>query len=264
MTMYETLLVERPSPHFQLVTLNRPETLNAINTRMGEELLDFFRSFDLYQEPDLRVIVFTGAGERAFCAGGDLKERQGMDETTWKRQHLIFRTGRDTMNRIPIPLIAAVNGAAYGGGLEFALCCDLIVAAEHARFALSEIKLGIMPGNGGTQRLPRRIGPARAKEMILTGQPIEAAKALEWGLVNRVVPQARLLAEAMELAETVAANGPISLRQAKKAIDRGMDVALDSGLALEIECYNALVNTEDRHEGVNAFNEKRTPRFRNR
>ena len=163
-----------------------------------------------------------------------------------------------------VPVIAAVNGVAYGGGCEMALACDMIVAAEGARFAQPEAKRGIIPGGGGTQRLPRRIGIARAKELIFTGEPVDAPTALEWGLVNRVVPLDKLLDEAKTLAAAVAASGPIAVRQAKRAIDKGIDLALDSGLAFEIEAYNVALASEDRHEGINAFNEKRPPEFKNR
>jgi enoyl-CoA hydratase/carnithine racemase len=264
MATYETLLIHRPSPHIEVVTLNRPQALNATNTQAGRELLRYWRAFDLYEEPDRRAIVLTGAGEKSFCVGADLKERQGMDDIAWKRQHEIFRAGRDAMLRIPIPIIGAINGHALGGGCELALLCDLIVASETATFGLPEIKLGIMPGMGGTQRLPRRIGAARAKDMILTGRTVRAPEALAWGLVDRLVEPGYLMDEAVALATLISENAPISLRQAKKSIDRSLDLTLEAGFALEIECYNLLVASEDRREGVNAFNEKRKPQFRNR
>ncbi len=262
--MYETLDVQPPEDHVQVVTLNRPQVLNAISTTMGRELRVFFRDFDHAQQPDVRVVILTAAGDRAFCAGADLKERQGMDETVWKRQHIIFEEAFEALWRFPVPVIAAVNGLAYGGGCEMALCCDMIVAAEEATFAQPEAKRGIMPGGGGTQRLPRRIGLARAKELIFTGEPIDARRALEWGLVNRVVPRASVLDEARALAKSIAASGPIAVRQAKRAIDRGYDLSLETGLVLEIEAYHTAVASEDRQEGINAFNEKRPPRFKNR
>ena len=262
--MYETLLLEEPTPHIQVITLNRPQVLNAMNTQMGEELRALFRSFDLYREPDLRTLILTGAGERAFCVGADLKERQGMDNVTWRKQHEIFEEALDLIGHFPMPIIAAVNGAVMGGGCELAIACDFLVAGETAVFAQPEVKLGIMPGLGGTQRLPRRIGPNRAKDMVLTGRRVAAAEALSWGLVDRVVPPENVMDEALALAELIAANGPIAVRQAKKSIDRGMDVSLDSGIALEIEAYNVAVPSEDRQEGINAFNEKRPPVFKNR
>jgi enoyl-CoA hydratase/carnithine racemase len=261
---YETLSVQAPSDHAQVVTLNRPQVLNAISTQMGRELRAFFRDFDHAQEPDVRVVILTGSGERAFCAGADLKERRGMDEIVWRRQHVIFEEAFEAIWRFPVPVIAAVNGVAFGGGCEMALACDMIVAVEEASFAQPEVKRGIVPGGGGTQRLPRRIGIGRAKELIFSGEPVDAKTALAWGLANRVVPRAKLLEEAQKLAASIAANGPIAVRQAKKAIDRGYDLALDTGLVLEIEAYNSAMASEDRREGINAFNEKRPPEFKNR
>jgi enoyl-CoA hydratase/carnithine racemase len=162
----------------------------------------------------------------------------------------------------PLPIIAAVNGAAYGGGCELALACDFIYASEHARFALTEVTLGIMPGAGGTQTLSRAVGERRAKEIILTGKPFGAAEAERWGMVSRVLPPAQVVAEALATSETVARNAPISVRQAKQAISRGLNMSLSDGLALEIEAYHRTVPTEDRHEGISSFNEKRPPRFK--
>src|SRR6185369_3963219 len=162
----------------------------------------------------------------------------------------------------PVPVIGAVNGAAYAGGCELALCCDFLYAAENARFALTEVTLGIMPGAGGTQNLARAVGERRAKELILSGLPFTAAEAEAWGLVNRVVEPSDLLETAIGIARRIAANGPIAVRQAKQAIHRGMQMSLWDGLAFEIEAYNRLVSTEDRREGVLAFNERRPPIFR--
>ena len=263
-TRYETLQIDHPAPHILRLTLNRPEAMNAMNTQMGIDLRHFFREFDHHQEPDIRVIIYTGAGEKAFCAGGDLKERKGMTEEAWRRQHVIFEEAVEALWRHPMPVIAAVNGVAMGGGCEMALACDFIVAADHARFGQPEVKLGIMPGAGGTQRLPRRIGIGRGKELLYTGRPITAAEASDWGLVNHVVPMAGLMDKAMELAGMIADNGPIAVRQAKKSVDRGIELPLAEALDFEIQAYNIAVPSEDRHEGVNAFNEKRKPVFRNR
>jgi enoyl-CoA hydratase/carnithine racemase len=162
----------------------------------------------------------------------------------------------------PVPLIGAINGAAYGGGCEITAALDFAYASENARFALTEVTLGIMPGAGGTQNLPRAMGERRAKEVILTGLPFAAQEAFEWGLINRVFPQAELLGAALATARRIAGNAPISVRQAKQSIHRGLQMSLADGLAFEIECYNRMVSTEDRHEGVRAFNEKRPPVFR--
>lgn len=261
--MNETLLLSQPSPHLLVVTLNRPEVLNAINTRMGEEMLALWTR--LTADPgDTRCVVLTGAGDRAFCAGGDLKERHGMTDAQWRTQHEIFERSFFALLDLPTPVIAAVNGHAYGGGLETALGCDFIYAARGAKLALSETRLGIMPGGGGTQTLARAVGERRAKELILRAQTFGAEDALAWGLVNRVSEPGRVLDDALEAARSIAANGPLSVRQAKKSIHFGLQSDLRSGCRFEIEAYNRLVSSEDRHEGVRAFNEKRTPDFKGR
>jgi len=264
MSAFETLSIGTPAPHLRLVTLNRPQAMNSLSTRMGEELRAFFRAPAELLDADVRAVILTGAGEKAFCAGADLKERQGMSDDTWRRQHVIFEEASEALWRFPIPLIAAVNGVALGGGCEFALACDFILASETARFGQPEVKLGIMPGAGGTQRLPRRVGIARAKELLFTGRLLNAAEALSWGLVNHVVPPGDLMDKALELAGMIAANGPIAVRQAKKAVDRGYELPLAEALDFEIQAYNIAVPSADRQEGINAFNEKRAPQFRNR
>ncbi|MBE0560750.1 MAG: enoyl-CoA hydratase/isomerase family protein [Ochrobactrum anthropi] len=258
---YETLELERIDDHVLLVRLNRPQAANAMNTRMGEELMDLFERFQIDAE-GVRAIVLTGSGEKAFCAGGDLKERNGMTDEQWLRQHAMFERMLRAIIACPVPLIGAINGAAYGGGCEITAALDFAYASENARFALTEVTLGIMPGAGGTQNLPRAMGERRAKEVILTGLPFTAQEAFEWGLINRVFPQAELLGAALATARRIAGNAPISVRQAKQSIHRGLQMSLADGLAFEIECYNRMVSTEDRHEGVRAFNEKRPPVFR--
>ena len=258
---YETLALELVDEHILLIRLNRPGAANAMNTRMGEELMDLFEGFQLDTE-GLRALVLTGAGEKAFCAGGDLKERNGMTDDQWLRQHAMFERMLRAIIACPIPLIGAINGAAFGGGCEITAALDFVYAADTARFALTEVTLGIMPGAGGTQNLPRAMGERRAKEVILTGLPFTAQEALDWGLVNRVLPQAELLEATLATARRIAGNAPISVRQAKLSIHRGLQMSLADGLAFEIECYNRMVSTEDRHEGVLAFNEKRKPHFR--
>ena len=257
---YKTLSMENQGEHVLLVRLNRPEVLNAINTQMGRDQLDLWTR--LSAEPEnLRCVVLTGTGDRAFCAGGDLKERDGMTQAQWQAQHEIFERAFMALVECTVPVIAAVNGHAFGGGLEMALCCDFIYAVPGARFALSEVSLGIMPGGMGTQNLPRAVGERRAKEMILTARPFSAAEGKEWGLVNRLCEPARLLEEALATATSIAANAPLSTRQAKKSIHFGLQMDLMSGYRFEIEAYNRLVDTDDRREGVKAFNEKRKPRF---
>jgi enoyl-CoA hydratase len=260
---FETLALEWADEHVMIVRLNRPDASNALDTQMGRDLVRYFE--DVALDPGgLRCIVLTGSGEKAFCAGGDLKERRGMTDEAWTRQHVIFERMVRALIDCPVPIIGAINGAAYGGGCEIAGCCDFLYAAESARFALTEVTLGIMPGGGGTQTLPRAIGERRAKELILTGMPFTAAQARDWGLVNEVFPLSDLMREALATASRIARNAPISVRQAKLSIHRGLQSSLRDGLALEIEAYNRMVPTEDRREGVLAFNEKRIPNFKGR
>jgi enoyl-CoA hydratase len=197
MTALETLKIESPQEHVVVVSLNRPEVANAMNTQMGLDLLTTFDGFSAAPNRQ-RCIIITGSGSKAFCAGGDLKQRNGMTDEQWQDQHLIFERAIRAMIDCPVPMIAAVNGAAYAGGLEIALCADFIYAADHARFALTEVTLGIMPGAGGTQNLPRAVGTRRAKEIMLTGKPFSAREAQEWGMVNRLCASDKLLPDALE------------------------------------------------------------------
>jgi enoyl-CoA hydratase/carnithine racemase len=257
---YQTLNLQEQG-HVLIVRLNRPEVLNAINTQMGHDLYELWTRLTV-DPGETRCIVLTGAGERAFCAGGDLKERDGMTQATWQAQHELFERAFVALMELPTPVIAAVNGHAYGGGLETALGCDFIYAARGARLALSEVRLGIMPGGGGTQNLPRAVGERRAKELILTAKPFTAEEGAAWGLINRVCDNP--LAEALETAKVIADNAPLSVKQAKKSIHYGLQTDLLTGYRFEIEAYNRLVDTEDRREGVRAFNEKRKPDFKGR
>jgi enoyl-CoA hydratase/carnithine racemase len=260
---YETLLIGRPEPDVLLVTLNRPSVSNAMNTQMGRDMLELFEA--LIAEPSLvRAVVLTGAGSKAFCAGGDLKERHGMTDAAWQAQHHVFERKARALIECPVPVIAAVNGAAFGGGCEMALACDFIYASRLARFALPEVTLGIMPGAGGTQTLPRAVGERRAKELLLTGRPWSAEEALRWGMINRLCEPETLVAETVATAKIIAENAPISIRQAKRSMHHGLSLSLADGMLFEIEAYNRMVPTEDRREGVAAFNEKRKPRFKGR
>jgi enoyl-CoA hydratase/carnithine racemase len=255
---YQTLALESREEHILLVTLNRPQVLNALNTQMGKDKLDLWTR--LAAEPGaVRCVVLTGAGERAFCAGADLKERDGMSETVWRAQHEIFERAFMALMELPLPVIAAVNGHAFGGGLEMALACDFIYAAKGARMALSETRLGLMPGGAGTQNLPRAAGERRAKELIFTAQPFDAQQGYDWGIVNRVCDN--VVQDALATARAIAENAPLAVRQAKKSAHYGLQMDLLTGYRFEIEAYNQLVGTEDRKEGVRAFNEKRKPRF---
>jgi enoyl-CoA hydratase len=260
---YETLKIESFLEHVIIITMNRPTARNGMNVRMVEEIWDFFIQFQTDQDA-ARCLILTGAGDSGFCSGADLKEREGISDTVWFRLHAIVQKMVRAVMSCPLPIIAAVNGAAYGGGCEIALGCDFIYAAEHATFALTEVTLGIIPGAAGTQYLPRAVGQRRAKEFILTGVPCTAAEAYDWGMVNKVCTASQLLDEALNVARRIAANAPISVRQAKKAIDKGMELTLASGFAFETEAYNRTVPTEDRREGVLAFNEKRKPDYKGR
>lgn len=215
--------------------------------------------------PSIKAIIVTGAGDKAFCAGADLKERQGMSENDVRVQVGLYRSELGPLDRSPKPVVAALNGAALGGGLELALCCDLRVAAAHAQLGLPETSLGIIPGAGGTQRLPRIVGEARAKEMILLARRLTADEALAWGLVNRVTPAGRSVVEdALDWVRPIAEGAPIAQGAALEAIDRSFDVTLELGLELERVSYDRTIVSEDRREALAAFAEKRKPRFQGR
>ena len=260
---YDTLLTERVAPHVLLITINRPQVGNALNSQMGADFLDLWTRLT-EDAGEVRCIVLTGAGEKIFCAGADLKERQGMNQAQWIKQHQLFERMYWALTDLPIPVIAAVNGHAYAGGFETVLSCDFAYASNAARFALTEVTLGIMPGAGGTQNLPRAIGERKAKEMMLTGQPITAQTALEWGVFNAIAEPAQVLPMALHTAQTIAANAPLSVRQIKKSVRYGQQMELRTAFRFEVEAYNHLVETEDRYEGVSAFNEKRKPVFKGR
>ncbi len=260
---YETLRLSEPLPQVLLIELNRPEVRNALNTRMGEELREIFVPLQ-FTPGSLRCIVITGVGDKAFCAGGDLKQRHGMSDEDWRLQHAIFEEGYYAVMDCAVPVIAAVNGAAYGGGCELALACDFVYAASQARFALTEVSIGIMPGGGGTQNLPRAVGERRAKELILCAKPFTAQQGYEWGMINEVLPLPELMPAVMATATRIAENAPISVRQAKKSIHNGMQTDLKTGLHFEVQAYERMITTDDRREGIRAFNEKRKPNFQGR
>jgi len=259
-TDYETLHVERIDEHVLLVMFDRPEVRNAKNTQMGIEQMEVMRS--LYVDTEgVRCVVLTGRGDKAFSAGGDLKERKSMTEEQWQRQHAVFEQGVMAMRDCPVPIIGAINGAAFGGGCETALNCDFVYASKTARFALTEVTLGIMPGAMGTQNLPLAVGERRAKEIILTGEAFSAEQACEWGLVNKVCEPEALLEETLKTARKISANAPLSIVRAKRSISVANQVDRNTGYQFELEAYNRLVGTEDRTEGVLAFAEKRPAQF---
>jgi len=258
MKTYETILYA-VDEQVATITLNRPDVHNAQNDTLRRELHQAFSA--LTTDDDVKVIVITGAGERAFSAGADIREFVEPASPTQLRERRKRIEYRSVMDRCSQPIIAAINGFALGGGLELALACDIRIAAANATLGLTEINLAIIPGGGGTQRLPRLIGRGKALEMILTGARIPAAEALQLGIVERVVPAGEALKAAAELARTIAAKAPIALRYAKEAVVKGLGMSLEDGLRLEGDLSTLLRTTEDRVEGAKAFLEKRQPRW---
>lgn len=255
---YRELLVEIDN-YVAVITLNRPKVHNAISMNMRRELISALE--ELNYNDDVRVVIITGNG-KSFCAGVDLKERKEMTEKEVLRLREKGPVIQITIKNLYKPVIAAVNGNALGGGFEIALACDLRIASEKAVFGLPEIKLGIIPGGGGTQLLPRIIGDASARELILTGESIDAKKAEAIGLVNYVVAAAELLNKAREIAEKMIYLSPISLKNAKKAINRSQEIGLNEGFIFEAQTYLTCIPTRDRVEALQAFAEKRKPIFR--
>jgi enoyl-CoA hydratase/carnithine racemase len=228
--------------------------------------VDLIRSLDraladIEKDPDVRCVVVTGTGERAFCAGSDVKEFASLAGRVGEGKLLLEKAVYRRLARLPVPTIAAIQADALGGGLELALCCDLRVADERAKLGLPEVRLGVMPGSGGTQRLPRVVGVAKAKELILMGEIISASEAVAIGLVNRVAGAGQAVEEAGVMAETIAARGPVAVREAKQAIDMAGDMPLDEGLARELDASERIFSSRDMTEGALAFFEKRPPRF---
>ncbi len=248
------VLFEKKGP-IAYVTINRPERLNACDFETYETLAQVWREFR--DDPALRVGILTGAGERAFCAGSDVKSNY-VERPKEEPQNILFPLLFDLYK----PIIAAINGHANGGGLEQALCCDMRVAADHAQFGLGEVRLGWLPGAGGTQRLPRLIPLGRALEMLYTGNRIGAEEALRLGLVDYVVPMNKLISKCEEIAAEICKSAPLAVQKIKQAALRGLDVPLADGLKLEKELYNWLQDTEDAREGALAFAEKRPPQWK--
>jgi len=242
------------------LTFNRPQTLNALNSNLLKEMSHAVDQ--VAADEDIRVLVLTGAGEKAFVAGADINELAAFNALQAKR---FSESGHVLLNRLqtlPIPVIAAVNGFALGGGSEIALACDFIYASENAMFGQPEINLGIIPGFGGTQRLPRAVGKNMAKEMIFTGKMITADEAYAIGLVNKICPQQQLREEVIKIAQTIVAKGKVSLRAAKQAINSGMDVDLTTGCSIETDAFALCMDSPDAKEGTTAFLEKRQPDFK--
>ena len=255
---YETITVTEAAPGITVIAFNRPEVANALSTQMGRELLDVWSN--LRADDALRCVILRGEGKH-FQAGADLKERNGMTDEAWAEQHRLFEAMIRAQLSCPVPIIAAVQGAAMGGGCEMTLACDFAYAAEGARFGLPEAGLGIIPGLGGTQLLTRAVGPRRALEILTTASPFSAEKALAWGLVSDVVPADKLMETVLGVATLIASKAPLSVRGAKRVVHGGLDLDLKQAMDLELTVYNHLFTTQDRREGVAAFNEKRTAQF---
>ena len=242
-----------------LITVNRPEKLNALSSAVIVELREAFER--IHSDAAIRAAIVTGAGEKAFVAGADINELAALSAVELRAYALRGQASLRLLETCGKPSVAAVNGFALGGGLELAMACTVRFASENARLGQPEVKLGIVPGYGGTQRLPRLVGRGRALEMLLSGEPVTAAEAYRIGLVNAVRPQSELLAHSREWLEKVLANGPVAVALTMEAVDAGLDASLDAGLRLEAAAFGVTAATEDRREGTRAFLEKRRPAF---
>lgn len=259
---YECVRLEQRAMGVYILTVDRPKVLNALNSATVAKIEA--AAAEVCEARDARTLLVTGAGDRAFVAGADVREMQALDpleaEAFSARIHRALRA----LERIPVPVVAVVNGYCLGGGFELALACDWIVASETAVFGLPEVGLGVIPGAGGTQRLARIVGRARALELVTTGRQVGAAEAREIGLAAHVYPRETLLEEALRTAEAIASKGPLAVRMAKKAVHRGLDLDLDNACAFESQLFGLCFATEDQREGMGAFVEKRTPNFQAR
>ena len=255
---YETLQFDKRNA-IGYVKINRPDKLNAMNRKVMEELVECFQS--LQTDDEVRVVILTGSGEKAFVAGADINELALLDVLTGREKAQIGQRAFNLIENLGKPVIAAINGFAVGGGCELAMACTLRIASETARLGQPEVKIGLLPGYGGSQRLPRLVGKSRALEMILTGEPITAAEAHRIGLVNQVVPQAELLVAAEKLARKIVANGPLAIRFALEAVNHGMEMSAAEGQFLEATLFGLCCSTTDMKEGTRAFLEKRPAKF---
>ncbi len=255
------LLVEEKNKAV-ILTMNRPKVMNCLNFDLLYAIRD--KVNELQYRTDIRTVIITGAGDKSFCAGADLKERATLTPDEVKKFIITIRNLLTSIQNLPIPVISAVNGIALGGGTEVALASDIRIASDNASMGLTEAKLAIIPGGGGTQRLPRIIGVAKAKELIFTGRRVDAEEALDIGLVNKVAAPERLLEECLKMADMIGQTGPIAVEMAKYAIDKGIETDLATGLAIESNAYRVTIPTEDRIEGLTAFREKRKPIYKGR
>ncbi len=258
---FKNLLWTLKSNHTGVLTINRPESLNALNQELMSELKQALTKIDEMPFSQLRVLIITGAGEKAFVAGADIKE---MSDLSSEQAQVFAERGQEVQRifeTLRIPVIAAVNGFALGGGCELALACDFIYASENAKFGLPEVSLGLIPGFGGTVRLSRVVGLAKAREMIMTGEMISATEALSLGLVSKVLPKTELLSHAEKTAELIASRGPLAIAAAKSSINQAFDLSIDQGMQLEAENFADLFESQDVREGTKAFVEKRKAQF---
>ena len=258
--MNEQVLLVEEKDGVAVLTLNRPQLMNSINLPLLNALKEHVDA--LRFKTDIRVVIITGSGQKAFCAGADLKERATLDEQQVKDFIFTIRDLFTTIEYLNKPVIAAVNGVALGGGTELALACDIRIAASNASMGLTETRLAIIPGAGGTQRLPRIVGRGKAKELIFTGRRIDAQEALQIGLVNQICEKDALMAECLKMAAMICETGPIAIEQAKYAINYGLETDLHTGLSIESNAYWTVIPTEDRLEGLAAFKEKRKPVYK--
>ena len=255
---YETILVEQEGP-IGILKLNRPQALNALNSKVISELIAALEEIEKEVMP--KVVILTGAGEKAFVAGTDIMEMEKLSSFEAREFANFVRQAIDKVAALNRPVIAAINGFALGGGCELAMACDIRIASEKAKMGQPETGLGIIPGSGGTQRLPRLVGVSKAKQLVFTGELIDAKTALEIGLVDKVVPPDQLMEETKKIAGTIASKPRIALALAKSAINRGLDMALQDGLSYEIECFAECFATKDQKEGMRTFLEKRKPNY---
>lgn len=253
-------VIYEKSEGIAIITINRPDALNALNAETIDEILQCLE--DIAKDDNVRAVILTGAGPKAFCAGADIKAMKGMTALDARKLSQMGYKLCKAIENLEKPVIAAINGYALGGGLEVAMACDLRIASEKARMGQTEINIGLIPGWGGTQRLPRLVGKTLAKEMVFTGKMIDAQTAYQRGLVNKVVPPEQLMDAAKEMAKELASKAPVALKLSKMLINYGLETDLDTALVLEREAFGVVASTEDLQEGVSAFLEKRKPVFK--
>ncbi len=257
-----TSIIYEKSEHVAWITLNRPEVMNARNEKLRKELVEAL--INARDDDEIYVIVITGAGDKAFCAGADISEFTTLQPMDWIKKRYGWESDLKYIREIPKPVIAMVNGYAIGGGFELAMACDIVIASEDAVFAQRELRVGVIPGGGGTQVLPRIIGEKRAKELIFTGKSITAKEAYEIGIVNMVVPKKQLKEATEEFVKVLLKQSPVILQLAKIAINRSMETSLYAGLLSETDLFSLCFSTEDQKEGAKAFLERRKPHYKGR